>query len=147
MVARSPPVLVEPVPCRRPREWIKDPRFGPARETEPLGTGGALALASRRIEADRFFAANGDSWSGANLPRMLELHDAVKTDQVRHNGALRTLPGGAQVAACPVRAAQWDEAPDAPAPRLGADTNEVLSALLGLQGGLAARRAQRNRSR
>jgi len=57
------------------RKW--DVEISYSRETEPLGTGGALALASRRIEADRFFAANGDSWSGANLPRMLELHDAL----------------------------------------------------------------------
>ena len=84
--------------------------------------------------------------SAADVPTspVLELHDAVKTEQVRHNGAVRTLPGGAQVAACPVRAAQWDDAPGTPAPRLGADTNEVLRALLGLQGAELTALAERN---
>jgi D-glycero-alpha-D-manno-heptose 1-phosphate guanylyltransferase len=33
-----------------------------SRETQPLGTGGAIALAARRISADAFFVMNGDTW-------------------------------------------------------------------------------------
>ncbi|HEY6929160.1 MAG TPA: nucleotidyltransferase family protein [Thermoanaerobaculia bacterium] len=57
------------------RRWNVEISY--SHETEPLGTGGALALASRKVGSDRFFAANGDSWSGANLPRLLELHDEL----------------------------------------------------------------------
>ncbi len=33
-----------------------------SRETEPLGTGGAIVLAAQRIEGDAFFVVNGDTW-------------------------------------------------------------------------------------
>jgi NDP-sugar pyrophosphorylase family protein len=45
-----------------------------SRETSPLGTGGALALAARRIASDRFFAANGDSYCPVDLARLERLH-------------------------------------------------------------------------
>jgi D-glycero-alpha-D-manno-heptose 1-phosphate guanylyltransferase len=35
-----------------------------SRETEPLGTGGAIALAVNLIEGDSFFVLNGDTWLG-----------------------------------------------------------------------------------
>ena len=126
-------------------DWIEDPRFATnaARLAQPRGAG-------RRSSRTSSLRGRGREWleilEAADVPTspVLELHDAVKTEQVRHNGALRTLPGGAQVAACPVRAVQWDDAPDAPAPRLGADTNEVLNELLGLQGAELAVLAERN---
>jgi len=33
-----------------------------SRESEPLGTGGAIVLATQRIEGDAFFVVNGDTW-------------------------------------------------------------------------------------
>lgn len=46
-----------------------------SREAEPLGTGGALALASRTVAADRCLAANGDSYCTVDLARLLRLHE------------------------------------------------------------------------
>ena len=125
-------------------EWIRDPRFAT----------NAARLANRSVligELERIFATRPrDQWlevlEAADVPTspVLELHDAVKTEQVRHNGSIRTLQGGAQVAACPVRAAQWDEAPDTPAPRLGADTKAVLNEWLGLQADELLALAERN---
>ena len=115
--------------------WIKDPRFvtNPAR------------LANRAVlipELERIFAQKPraewlavlDSADVPNSP-VLELHDAVHTEQAHHNQSLRPLDQGGypvQVAACPIRASQWDEDPLTPAPQLGADTGEVLRALLGM---------------
>jgi crotonobetainyl-CoA:carnitine CoA-transferase CaiB-like acyl-CoA transferase len=125
-------------------EWIKDPRFAT----------NAARLANRALlvgELETIFASRPrDEWlevlEAADVPTspVLELHDAVQTEQVRHNHALTMLPDGAQVAACPVRALQWDAPPAAPAPRLGADTKEVLNRLLGLQADELATLADRN---
>jgi crotonobetainyl-CoA:carnitine CoA-transferase CaiB-like acyl-CoA transferase len=113
-------------------EWIKDPRFAT----------NALRLANRAVlvgELDRIFASRPraewlDILEAADVPTspVLELHDAVKTEQVRHNGALRTCRRRAGRRVPGARRAMGRGA-DAPAPRPGADTNEVLSALLGLE--------------
>ena len=116
-------------------DWISDPRFAnnPAR------------LANRALligELERIFATRPrDEWcavlDAADVPNspVLELHDAVQTEQVKHNHAIRSLaqPGRpVGVASCPIKAAQWAAEPCTPAPRLGADTRTVLESLLGM---------------
>ena len=115
--------------------WISDPRFksNPAR------------LANRAVlvgELERIFAKQPrDYWlavlDAADVPNspVLELHDAVHTEQVKHNGSIGAVDHGGhpvQLAACPIKAGQWSAAPAAAAPRLGADTRAVLESLLGL---------------
>lgn len=70
-----------------------------SRESHPLGTGGAIALAARRISTDAFFVMNGDTWlrldydafdkqareSGARLGIAL-----TRVDDVGRYGAIRT---------------------------------------------------------
>ena len=126
--------------------WIKDERFA----TNPA------RLANRAVlipELERIFASRPRSeWlevlDAADVPNspVLELHDAVHTEQVRHNRSVRPLDQAGhpvQVANCPIRAAQWDEEPAMPAPRLGADTDDVLQSLLGLKSEDVAALAQR----
>ncbi|MBF0531521.1 MAG: nucleotidyltransferase family protein [Candidatus Omnitrophica bacterium] len=45
-----------------------------SRETTPLGTGGALQLASGLIASDDFFVFNGDSFCPADLDALLSFH-------------------------------------------------------------------------
>ncbi len=116
-------------------DWITDPRFinNPAR------------LANRAIligELERIFANRPrDEWcavlDAADVPNspVLELHEAVRTEQVKHNRAIRSVeqPGRAvDVASCPIKAVQWGTEPCTPAPSLGADTRTVLESLLGM---------------
>jgi D-glycero-alpha-D-manno-heptose 1-phosphate guanylyltransferase len=70
-----------------------------SREPRPLGTGGAIELAARRISADSFFVVNGDTWlrldykafdakareSGTRLGIAL-----TRVDNVGRYGAVRT---------------------------------------------------------
>ena len=126
--------------------WIKDERFA----TNPA------RLANRAVlipELERIFASRPRSeWlevlDAADVPNspVLELHDAVHSEQVRHNRSVRSLDHGGhpvQVANCPIRVAQWDDEPAMPAPRLGADTDDVLQSLLGLKSDDVAALAQR----
>jgi crotonobetainyl-CoA:carnitine CoA-transferase CaiB-like acyl-CoA transferase len=115
--------------------WIKDPRFAtnPAR----LANRAVLIGELERIFASRPRAEWMEILEAADVPNspVLELHDAVKSEQALHNGSVRRLGDAAdspQVARCPIQAAQWDEEPAAPAPGLGQDTGEVLRSLLGL---------------
>lgn len=45
-----------------------------ARESEPLGTGGALKHAAEIIDSEDFFVLNGDSFCPLNFERMLSCH-------------------------------------------------------------------------
>ena len=116
-------------------EWIADVRFksNPAR------------LANRALlvgELDRIFASRTRAeWlavlQAADVPNspVLELHEAVHTEQVRHNGSIRPVDHAGhpvQMAACPIKVEQWGSAPATPSPGLGADTRDVLQSLLGL---------------
>lgn len=116
--------------------WIEDPKFATnharlAHRAELIG------------ELERIFGSRPrHEWleilDAADVPNspVLELHDAVTTEQVRHNGAIQPLDQGGQmvnVAACPIRASEWQQQPAAPAPRLGENTDEVLHSWLGLR--------------
>jgi crotonobetainyl-CoA:carnitine CoA-transferase CaiB-like acyl-CoA transferase len=126
--------------------WIKDARFA----TNPARLANRAVLIS---ELEQIFASSPRSeWlaalDAADVPNspVLELHDAVHTEQVRHNRSIRPLNQDGhpvQVAGCPIRVAQWGEDPALPAPRLGADTDEVLQSLLGLNSEDVAALAQR----
>jgi D-glycero-alpha-D-manno-heptose 1-phosphate guanylyltransferase len=69
-----------------------------SRESRPLGTGGAIALAARRISGDAFFVINGDTWlrlDYAAFDRQAEASGArlgialTKVDDVGRYGAVR----------------------------------------------------------
>ena len=66
---------------------------------------------------------------------VLELHDAIHSEQVVHNDVLRTMREGetsATVVRSPIRVAGWGEPPCRMAPDLGRDTASVLKDVLGL---------------
>ena len=118
-------------------EWIGDKRFAtnPARLANRDTLLGELAAI--------FATQTRAHWLGvlneADVPNspVLELHDAVRTEQVAHIGGLREIDaeggGGFAVARSPIRVAAWGEEPAEAPPRLGADTAEVLTTALGLE--------------
>lgn len=127
-------------------DWLDDPRFST----------NAARLANRaRLVGDleAIFATKSSSeWlrilEAADVPcsPVMELHEAVRSEQVAHNGSLMLMgePGKEYaVVRSPIRVGEWGGAPAIPPPRLGADTPAVLQQLLGLQAsdieGLAAR--------
>ena len=66
---------------------------------------------------------------------VLELHDAVNSEQVRHNQSLMNIgaPGKQYaVVRSPIRVNAWESAPPTPAPTLGENTAGVLANLLKL---------------
>jgi len=73
-----------------------------SREPQPLGTGGAIALAARRISADAFFVMNGDTWlrlDYAEFDTQARESDArlgialTRVDDVGRYGSIRTQGG------------------------------------------------------
>ena len=116
-------------------QWLDDPRF--ATNAARLANRDVLVGELEAIFATRARAHWLEVLDAADVPNspVLELHDAVRTEQVEHNGAVRTIDHGTQpvaVAACPIRSDAWGEPPATPAPRLGADTRRVLQERLGL---------------
>jgi mannose-1-phosphate guanylyltransferase len=53
-------------------------------ETEPLGTGGALANVSKKLRNDTILVFNGDVLSGADLGALLDSHAATAADVTMH---------------------------------------------------------------
>lgn len=117
-------------------EWITDERFA----------SNAGRLANRDLLCgmlEEIFRAQPCShWlkvlETADVPcsPVLELHDAVKSEQVVHNQSLMSLgePGKQYaVVRSPIRVDEWASTPPTPAPSLGADTASVLGDLLNLQ--------------
>ncbi len=117
-------------------EWIGDDRFST----------NAARLANRALLCgmieDIIKQKPCSHWlkvlEGADVPcsPVLELHDAVKSEQVVHNQSLMSLgePGKQYaVVRSPIRVDEWESAPPTPAPTLGADTAAVLGDLLHLQ--------------
>ena len=115
-------------------EWITDPKYAtnPARlanRTELIG----------KLEAI-FATKTRDEWSEiithADVPNspVYELHDAVHSEQVIHNGSLMTVGEGQQavkVARSPIRVQAWGADRAEPVRAMGADTRQVLRELLG----------------
>jgi D-glycero-alpha-D-manno-heptose 1-phosphate guanylyltransferase len=73
-------------------------RLSYSRETEPLGTGGALRLALAHLPSAHILVLNGDSWTGVDLGAMWEAHEAsgaaatlavVRVDDASRFGAVR----------------------------------------------------------
>ncbi len=60
-----------------------------SREREPLGTGGALALAVRQVAQDAFFVLNGDTWLQLDYPAF---GGAVADRGARLGVALASVP-------------------------------------------------------
>lgn len=114
-------------------EWITDPKFvsNPAR----------LANRAELVgELEAIFATRTrDAWceiiTAADVPNspVYELHDAVHTEQVVHNGTLLTIGTGEQavkVARNPIRSSAWGEDRAEPIRGMGADTRALLRDLL-----------------
>ena len=128
-------------------EWITDPRYvtNPARLANRDDLVGKLeTIFATRVR---------DEWltilTGADVPNspVLELHDAVHTEQVRHNASISPIDHDGHpvlLAASPIKAEQWTAPPARSAPHLGADTRQVLQALLGLSAEEIADLAKRN---
>jgi crotonobetainyl-CoA:carnitine CoA-transferase CaiB-like acyl-CoA transferase len=117
-------------------EWMTDPRFAsnPMRlknRTELLSLLNAIFGKKPREE----WLAILDKADVPNSP-VLELHDAIKTEQVVHNRSLIPLTKSGvtfEVVRSPIRVAEWGpEKPPTPPPSVGEHTAEVLETLLGL---------------
>jgi len=115
--------------------WITDPRFAnnPARLKNRDALLAELAAIFASAPRGHWLAALTE----ADVPNspVLELHDAIRTEQAAHNRALQRVgPLGREVetARCPIRAEEWGDEPSGPPPSLGADTSSVLKTLLGL---------------
>lgn len=116
-------------------EWLEDPRFS--------SNGRRLTNREALIaEMEAIFATQPrDHWIAlleqADVPvgPVLELHDAIRSEQVVHNGSLITVGEGEdqyQVVRNPIRVAAWGESPTGAPPALGADTTAILSDILGM---------------
>lgn len=116
-------------------EWIADPRFAT----------NAARLRHRDLLVDLcarlFAAAPRAEWlrclEQADVPcsPVLELHDAVRTEQVEHDRSVVQATGDGRrvsVVRSPLRSAEWGDGPLRMAPTVGRDTRTVLSDRLGL---------------
>ena len=62
------------------RDHFGDMTIEFSRETEPLGTGGAIKKAWQKIETENFFVLNGDSFCPIEFETMLDLHIAYQSN-------------------------------------------------------------------
>lgn len=67
-----------------------------SREPQPLGTGGAIALAMRRISGNACFVLNGDTWLALDYERF---ETATRTQDARLGVALAKVPDVARYGA------------------------------------------------
>lgn len=116
-------------------EWIEDPRFktnGQRLENRDHLVGEMSAII-RQHPLDHWLEVLG----AADIPvgPVLELHDAIETEQVQHYETIMDIGNGThsyKVVRSPIRVDAWQEAPAAPPPVVGQDTAEVLHRLAGL---------------
>lgn len=93
--------------------WGIHPTY--CQEVEPLGTGGALRLASEQVHDPAFFALNGDTLFQVNLPSLWQAH---KNFQVDFTLALHSIPSeewsqhGCVILAKDGRILSFNEKPD-----------------------------------
>jgi crotonobetainyl-CoA:carnitine CoA-transferase CaiB-like acyl-CoA transferase len=115
--------------------WITDARFSsnPQRlANRELLVGELQVIFNGRPSAEWI-----EILSRADVPTspVMELHDAIRSEQAQHNASLRTLgEGGGQyeVARSPIRVQAWGEREADAAPRMGDQTQAVLQEVLGL---------------
>jgi len=67
-----------------------------SRETEPLGTGGAIRLAARRLQGDAVYLTNGDTFVRANLGK---LEDCTRACELSMGMVLASVPDVARYGA------------------------------------------------
>ncbi|MGH3756425.1 CaiB/BaiF CoA transferase family protein [Actinophytocola sp.] len=117
-------------------EWLADERF--ATNADRLAHKSLLIPA---IE-DVFRTRPRSHWlkvlEAADVPRspVLELHEALVSDQAVHNRVVNTITEDDRsvgVSRNPIRSGEWPAREDTIAPRMGTNTNEVLSRLIGLE--------------
>ena len=115
-------------------EWSTDPKY----VTNPARLANRADLVGK-LEA-LFGSQPRDYWlkvmEEADVPNspVLELHNAVRNEQMDHNGGLMSIGEGAKavlVAHSPIRVSAWGDDAAKPAPGLGEDTRGVLRELLG----------------
>jgi len=114
-------------------EWITDPRFrnNPARlENRELLVGMLEKIFAQKPSTEWIRLL-----SEADIPTapVYELHDAIRSEQAVHNGSLATIGDDPpiQVIRSPIQSKQWGATRDVLAPRMGADTEAVLTERLG----------------
>ena len=117
-------------------EWTTDARFrsNAARLTNREALVGKLdALFARKTSAE--WAAILTAADVPNSP-VMELHDAIHSEQVEFNHSIQTLPHRGHdigLARSPIRGQQWGDGDEAQAaPEMGRDTVYVLESLLEL---------------
>lgn len=116
-------------------EWIDDPRYesNAARlehRSELLGLFEEIFGTKTRAEWLEIL----DSADVPNSP-VLELHDAVRSEQALHNGVVQRIEEDDRVVdviKLPIGSDRWQPSSPAMPPRMGRDTDEILSKILGL---------------
>lgn len=115
-------------------DWTTDPRY--SSNPRRLQNRDSLLADLQQI----FRGRTRNEWlhilEEADVPNgpVLELHDAIRTEQAEYDNTLIDLgppDHPFQVVRSPIRVAAWGEAPHATPPRLGENTAEVLSEILG----------------
>ena len=116
-------------------EWKDDPRF--ATNADRLAHRDVLMPMLDEIFRQR----TREEWSTvlteADVPNspVLELHDAIASEQAVHNGVVQRLEGAElDVIKLPVVSDQWRFTPASLPPVMGEHTDEVLQGVLGLDG-------------
>ena len=115
-------------------EWLTDPRF--SSNGRRLKNREALISQLDAIFAGKTRAEWIALLEQADVPvgPVLDLHDAIKTEQVVHDKSVVDIGGpefGSKVVRSPIRVSAWGEQPLNPAPQLGAHSRELVSSLLG----------------
>lgn len=114
-------------------DWKTDPRFATNR----------ARLANRSLLTSMldeiFLEVPRETWverlTAADVPNspILELDEAVATDQVRHLGSIESIDDDGRpihVVRSPIRSSSWPERPKSPPPSVGRDTSEALNMLV-----------------
>jgi crotonobetainyl-CoA:carnitine CoA-transferase CaiB-like acyl-CoA transferase len=116
-------------------EWTSDPRF--ATNSARLVNRDMLVGLCQELFREKTRAEWLDILERADVPcsPVLELHDAIRTEQVAHCASLEQMEGDGRrvsVLRSPVRVDAWSDPPRRMAPDLGRDTRQVLADILGL---------------
>ncbi len=116
-------------------DWLTDDRF--VSNVTRVAHREALDVELERVFRSRTCEEWLDALQRADVPcsPVLEFHEAITTEQARHNDVVWHLPHGdapVGVARNPIRSPQWPPYAPEPAPGVGADTAEVLTDVLGL---------------